>query len=278
MINRLLVEKIIENALLEDINGIDITNEYLIEDEVSGEAILLAKEDGIVCGLEVFKETFCKVDSTVEVELFYKDGDSIKKGENLASIKGRLKYILQAERVALNLLQRMSGIATKAHNMAELVKGTNAKVVDTRKTTPGLRILEKYAVKIGGCYNHRYNLCDTIMIKDNHIKALGGITKAVEKAKENVAHAIKIEVEVESIEQFKEAVELDVDIIMLDNMCIESMKECMEINEGRKILEASGNISEINISEIAKIGIDIISIGALTHSVKSLDLSLNIKS
>ncbi|KNF07014.1 putative nicotinate-nucleotide pyrophosphorylase NadC [Gottschalkia purinilytica] len=276
MLDKFLIKKIIENALAEDISGGDITSNYLISEYKKGEGKITVKEDGVISGLDVVEMTFKTIDENLAFKKLKKDGDIVKKGDDVAIIKGTLVNILKGERVALNFLQRMSGIASKSRRYAEKVKDLPVRVVDTRKTTPGLRLIEKYSVKVGGCFNHRYNLSDCVMIKDNHIKSVGGIKEAIKITRENVPHTIKIEVEVESLRELEEALEAKADIIMLDNMNIDCMKKAIEINKGRAILEASGNIKEDNIRQIAELGIDIISVGDLTHSIKSLDISLNI--
>lgn len=276
MLNKLAVNKIIETAILEDINGIDNTNDYLLDRESMGEASVIFKEFGIVSGLDVLKWVFEMVDEEIEVEFKKSDGDIVQSGEEVAVIKGRLISILKGERVALNFLQRMSGISTMGYTLSSLVEDYTVRISDTRKTTPGLRLLEKYAVKISGCYNHRYSLSDSVMIKDNHIKAVGSIEEAVKRVRAEVSHTITVEVEVESLDQLKEALKAKADIIMLDNMTLEDMRMAVSINKGRAVLEASGNISEENIVNIAQTGVDIISVGALTHSAKSIDISLNI--
>lgn len=276
MLNKLAVNKIIETAILEDINGIDNTNDYLLDRESMGEASVIFKEFGIVSGLDVLKWVFEMVDEEIEVEFKKSDGDIVQSGEEVAVIKGRLISILKGERVALNFLQRMSGISTMGYALSSLVEDYTVRISDTRKTTPGLRLLEKYAVKISGCYNHRYSLSDSVMIKDNHIKAVGSIEEAVKRVRAEVSHTITVEVEVESLDQLKEALKAKADIIMLDNMTLEDMRMAVSINKGRAVLEASGNISEENIVNIAQTGVDIISVGALTHSAKSIDISLNI--
>lgn len=276
MLDRFLIEDTLINALKEDMNNGDITSDYLIEDSLKGKATITSKQNGIICGLDVAKMIFSIVDNRVTFKELKVDGDEVDKGEDIAIIEGSLKSILKAERVALNFLQRMSGIATKSRDISNLVKGSDVRVVDTRKTTPGLRIFEKYSVKIGGCFNHRFNLSDTVMIKDNHIEAVGSITKAIQKIRENIPHTTKIEVEVKNLEELKQALDCSADIIMLDNMNVETMKQAVKITKGRAILEASGNIDNNTIVEVAKTGVDIISVGALTHSFKSMDISLNI--
>jgi nicotinate-nucleotide pyrophosphorylase (carboxylating) len=277
VINKLIIDNVIKNALIEDINYIDITTDNLINDEQISEGYFLAKEDGVICGIEISKRVFDILDDNIEFDIIKKDKDEIKKGDIIATVKGSTKNLLKGERTALNILQRLSGIATYTNNLVKLIKDCNTKIVDTRKTTPNLRPLEKYAVKIGGGFNHRYNLSESVMIKDNHIQAMGSITNAVNKIRENIGHTIKIEVEVKNIDELNEALSLNTDIIMLDNMSIDEMSECVKINNKKSILEASGNITENNILDVAKTGVDIISLGALTHSAKSLDISMKIK-
>lgn len=276
MLNQIIIDEIIKNALIEDMNYGDITTDTLIEENGTSLAVITAKQAGVVAGLSVAGRVFEMLDSDISFQALKSDGDTIQKGEMIAKIKGKTRAILKGERLALNLLQRMSGIATKAREYSELVKGTGTRIADTRKTTPSLRILEKYAVRMGGCHNHRFNLSDAVMIKDNHIEAVGGIAKAIKKVRMTVSHTVKIEVEVQSLEQLEEAIAAKADIIMLDNMDVDTMKKAVEINNGRAVLEASGNITSERIKEISAIGVDIISVGALTHSVKALDISLNI--
>ena len=276
MLDRFLIEDVIKNALIEDMNGGDITSEYLVKETSLGEGVIVAKEEGVVCGLYVSELVFNQVDSSLEFIKLKNDGDNILKGEKIAKVTGKLRSILKGERVALNFLQRMSGIASKSRLFSDMVKDYEVRVVDTRKTTPGLRLFEKYAVKVGGCFNHRYNLSDTVMIKDNHIVATGGIRKAIETARENIPHTVKIEVEVKNLEELKEALDSKPDIIMLDNMDLDTLKKAVNIVDKKVILEASGNVNEETILDIANTGVDIISVGALTHSVNSLDISLNI--
>lgn len=271
------IEKIIKNALIEDMNNGDITTENLVSDTDLCTAFMLCKEDGIVAGLNVSEMVFKIVDRDIEFIYKFKDGDRVKKGEIIAEIKGRTKSILIAERTALNILQRMSGIATITSKFVEKANPYGVRIVDTRKTTPGLRILEKEAVKLGGGHNHRYNLSDAVMIKDNHIKAAKGIKNAVNIIRNKISHTTKIEVEVEDLNGLKEALEAKADIIMLDNMSTQEMKKAVEINNKQAILEASGNMTLDRIEEVAKTGVDVISVGAITHSVKALDISLNIK-
>lgn len=276
MLNTLVVEEMIRMALKEDMNYGDVTTDTLIEEGSMSEARMTAKEDGVIAGLAVAEMTFKTLDPSISFIPLKKDGEVVKKGEHIAEVKGSTRTILKAERLALNLMQRMSGIATLSRSYADEVVGYRTRVVDTRKTTPGLRVLEKYAVRIGGCANHRFNLSDAVMIKDNHIKAVGSITKAIEMARQSIPHTMKIEVEVESLDQLQEALEAKADIIMLDNMDTATMKKAVEITDGRAILEASGDIRKERLQEIAEIGVDIISVGALTHSVKAMDISLNI--
>lgn len=269
-----IVDAIIKNTLSEDLVTHDMTSEWLFDDADRSKAHLIAKEDGILSGMSVFKRTFECVDAQTRVDAMFKDGNAIKKGEIIATIEGQTKSLLFAERTALNFLQRMSGIATETEKYVTLVADLPVKIVDTRKTAPGLRILDKQAVRDGGGANHRFNLSDGILIKDNHIKAAGGITEAIAKCKAHAPHTLKIEIEVESIAGLVEAIDAGADIIMLDNMSTEVMKEAVLINAGRAILEASGNMSLMRVREVAETGVDIISIGALTHSVKALDISL----
>lgn len=276
MLDRFLIEDTLKNALKEDMNNGDITSEYLIDSKLKGNAVITSKQNGVICGLDVARIIFSIVDDSVSFLELKVDGEEVKKGEDIVVIEGNLKSILKAERVALNFLQRMSGIATKSSEISELVKDLDVRVVDTRKTTPGLRIFEKYAVKKGGCFNHRFNLSDTVMIKDNHIEAAKSITQAVNRIRAQVPHTTKIEVEVKNLEELKEALDCKADIIMLDNMNIDTMKQAVDIADRRAILEASGNIDNNNILDVAKTGVDIISVGALTHSFKSMDISLNI--
>ena len=272
--NFLLIDEIIKDALLEDAVVDDITTNSILDNKATCEVDLIAKEDGIICGLEVFKRTF-DILGDVEVEFLTTEGARVKPTEVIAKISGNAKNILSGERVALNLLQRMSGIATKTNNMAKILEGTGIKLMDTRKTTPNLRYLEKYAVKTGGGNNHRYNLMDMAMIKDNHIMAAGGsLTKAVLAVRSNHPFVKKIEVETESLNQVREAVEVGADIIMLDNMSVETMGEAIKIIDGKAIVEISGNVNEARIEEIKGLKVDYISSGALTHSYTSLDISM----
>ncbi|NFH79469.1 carboxylating nicotinate-nucleotide diphosphorylase [Clostridium botulinum] len=271
--NYLVVDKIIKEALLEDIPNEDITTNSIIKESSICTVDLLCKEEGILSGLEVFKRVF-DILGNVQIQFNKKDGDKICSGEKIALLKGDARNVLLGERVALNLLQRMSGIATLTNEFVNKIEHTRAKLLDTRKTTPNLRILEKYSVKIGGGYNHRFNLSDGIMLKDNHINAAGGIKKAVEMCKKNSSFVRKIEVEAETLDMVNEALEAKVDIIMLDNMNLKTAKEAVRIINNRVLIEFSGNVNIDNIKEIAEIGVDYISVGALTHSAKILDLSM----
>ena len=271
------VDDIIKKAVMEDINYADVTSDYLLSDTHTSTANFIAKDAGVLAGIDVALRVFELIDSTLTFEVFKKDGEEIKKGDVIATVKGATKSILKAERTSLNLLQHMSGIATMTNRCVKLVKGTKASVVDTRKTLPGLRPLQKYAVTVGGGKNHRYNLSDAAMLKDNHIDSYGSLTNAVNALREKVGHMVKIEVEVDSFELLDEALKVKADVIMLDNMNCEQMAKAVEITNGRAVLEASGNITLDNIADVAKTGVDIISLGALTHSVKAFDISLKIK-
>lgn len=268
------VDRIIISALREDIPSGDITTDNIIDEASKSDAYLISKDNGIIAGLDAAKRVFELLDENVVFIKKVQDGQSVVKGDIIAKINGKTRALLKGERTALNLLQRLSGIATKAKILTDIIKELPAKVVDTRKTAPGLRVLEKYAVRVGGGHNHRFCLSDGVLIKDNHIKAAGGIKKAIELVRENIPHTIKIEVETESIEDVKEALEAKADIIMLDNMSIETMKEAVDIINGRALTEASGNVDENNIYEIASTNVDIISVGGLTHSVTAFDISM----
>lgn len=275
MLNFLVIDKIIKDALVEDMPYGDVTTQLLIPQESISSAVFLSKENGILCGIDVAKRVFEILDSNIKFEKLKTDGDYIQKGDVLAKIQGNTRAILMGERLALNLLQRMSGIATFTNMLAQKIKGYKATVTDTRKTIPLLRMLDKYAVFVGGGKNHRYSLSDAVLIKDNHIKAIGSITEAVKRAKENVPHTMKVEVEVRNMQEFEEALLSGADIIMLDHFTVDEMKKAVEKAKGRVLIEASGNINIDNIEEIAKTGVDIISVGSITHSVKSLDISLD---
>lgn len=264
----------IMSALREDITSEDITTNSVMPDYRLGEVELIAKEEGIIAGLGVFKRVFELLDANTEIDFFVADGDCVKKGMNLAVVKGDIRVLLSGERTALNYLQRMSGIATYTKKIAELLEGSGTKLLDTRKTTPNMRVFEKYAVKVGGGYNHRFNLSDGILLKDNHIGAAGSVTNAVRMAKEYAPFVRKIEVEVENLDMVREALEAGADIIMLDNMSVEDMKEAVRITKGKTETECSGNVTRENVAKLVDIGVDYISSGALTHSSPILDLSL----
>ena len=267
-------DELIRMALKEDISSEDVsTNSVMLSDQ-AGEVDLICKEDGIICGMDVYERVFKILDENTIVEKYVNDGDAVKKGELMAKVKGDIRVLLSGERVALNYLQRMSGIATYTNQVASLLKGSKTVLLDTRKTTPNMRIFEKYAVKCGGGQNHRYNLSDGILLKDNHIGAAGSITKAIEMAKAYAPFVRKIEIETETLEQVKEAVEAGADIIMLDNMDVDTMKKAVEIIDGRAQTECSGNVTKENIKNIIDSGVDYVSSGALTHSAPILDISM----
>lgn len=268
------VDALIKNALEEDIGTGDITTLTTISEDATAHGKYIAKEDGILCGIDIAEKVYRTLDNTVEFTKYFSDGDKISRGDVLAEVKGNAISLLTGERLGLNLMQRLSGVATRTHKCVEQIKGTNATITDTRKTTPGLRVLEKYAVRVGGGTNHRFNLADGILIKDNHIVAAGGIKNAVARARKNAPHTLKIEVEIETFEQLNEALEAGADIIMLDNMSCEDMRRAVAIVNKRAKTEASGNMGDRDLYEVAKTGVDIISIGALTHTVRSLDISL----
>ncbi|MCQ2744670.1 MAG: carboxylating nicotinate-nucleotide diphosphorylase [bacterium] len=275
MLNQFFIEEHVKKALEEDIGFGDITTDYLTDEEDIMSCTLNSRTDGIFCGKNVFKTVFKILSDKIEIKFYKKDGDKILKGEKIADIKGSARYILMGERTALNYIQRMSGIATETHKYQEAIGEYKAKVVDTRKTTPLFRAFEKYSVKIGGGSLHRFNLSDCAMIKDNHIKFAGSITKAVEKLRKNISHAHKIEVECDTKEQVIEALKSEVDIIMLDNMPVTLMKECVELINGKAIVEASGNVNLNTIKEIASTGVDIISSSAIVAKAPTLDLGLD---
>lgn len=275
-LNKIYVDRLIENALLEDINYVDAATDYLIPENQQGSAQFIAKADGVLAGMEIALRVFEILQPDFKAEVFKKDGDYLKKGDIIAKISGNTRTLLKGERTALNLLQHMSGVATATNKAVKLVEGTNASIADTRKTLPGLRPLEKYAVTVGGGKNHRYNLSDCAMLKDNHVDAGGGITNAVNKLREKLGHTVKIELEVRNLDELKEALSVDVDIIMLDNMSCEDMKKAVEITAGKAKLEASGGITDETLRTVAETGVDIISMGAVTHSVKAFDISLKI--
>ena len=271
---RLNADPLILQALREDITSEDITTNSVMREPKKGEVELICKQDGIIAGLPVFRRVFELLDGGTVCTFFCKDGDAVQKGQRMAVVTGDIRVLLSGERVALNFLQRMSGIATYTHSIAELLKGSRTKLLDTRKTTPNMRVFEKYAVKVGGGYNHRFNLSDGILLKDNHIGAAGGVREAVRMAREYAPFVRKIEVEVETLDMVKEAVEAGADIIMLDNMSPEQMKEAIGIIGGRAETECSGNVTRENVEQLVDIGVDYISSGALTHSAPILDISL----
>ncbi len=268
------VDELIWMALKEDITSEDITTNAIMREDKQGQAQLLCKQDGVIAGLEVFERVFQLLDEKTQVEFYFKDGDRVKNGDLLATVTGDIRTILSGERVALNYLQRMSGIATHTRQLVDLLGDAKTKLLDTRKTTPNMRIFEKYAVKVGGGTNHRYNLSDGILIKDNHIGAAGGIKKAVEMAKEYAPFVRKIEVEVESLEQVQEALDAGADIIMLDNMDNATMKKAVCLIDGRAETECSGNVTAERVKDIIETGVDYVSCGALTHSSPIMDVSL----
>ena len=271
---KLHADELIKMALAEDISNEDITTNAVMPGYGKGAVELICKQDGVICGLHVFARTFTLLDANTSVELLKEDGDEVKKGELIAKVTGDIRVLLSGERTALNYLQRMSGVATYTRRVAKLLSGSKTKLLDTRKTTPNMRIFEKYAVKTGGGVNHRYNLSDGILLKDNHIGAAGSIAAAVKAAREYAPFVRKVEVEVENLEMCREAVEAGADIIMLDNMSVSEMAAAVKLIDGRAVTECSGNVTEENISSIISTGVDYVSSGALTHSAGILDLSL----
>ena len=267
-------DELILSALREDITSEDITTNSVMREYQLGEVELICKQDGVIAGLDVFKRTFELLDSKTEVTFTKKDGDTVKNGDKIGVVRGDIRVLLSGERTALNYLQRMSGIATYTRSIADLLKSSKTKLLDTRKTTPNMRVFEKYAVKVGGGYNHRYNLSDGILLKDNHIGAAGGVKEAVQMAKEYAPFVRKIEIEVENLDMLKEALDAGADIIMLDNMSVEDMKEAVKLVSGKAETECSGNVTKENVERLVDIGVDYISSGALTHSSPILDLSL----
>ena len=270
----LQADHLIRLALQEDITSEDITTNAVMPEAKKGEVQLICKQDGIIAGLDVFARVFRLLDETVAIDFRCKDGDAVTNGQVMAVLSGDIRVLLSGERVALNYLQRMSGIATYTNAIAKLLEGSGTKLLDTRKTTPNMRIFEKYAVKVGGGYNHRYNLSDGVLLKDNHIGAAGGVSQAIRMAKEYAPFVRKIEVEVEDLDMVREAVEAGADIIMLDNMTAEDMREAVKLIDGRAETECSGNVTRDNVERLIEIGVDYISIGALTHSAPILDISL----
>ena len=271
------IDDLIKNAITEDINYIDVATDYLLDEAAVSEAYFVAKAEGVLCGAEIAMRVFRLLDDSFSYTLHKKDGDVVENGDLIAEFKGRTVKLLKGERTALNLIQHMSGIATLTNECVKQTEGTRATIADTRKTLPGLRSLQKYAVTCGGGRNHRYNLSDCAMLKDNHIDAKGGITAAVMALREKIGHTVKIEVETRTLSEVEEAVSVGADIIMLDNMDNETMKQAVEIVDGKALLEASGNLTKERIKSVAELGVDILSIGALTHSVVAFDISMKIK-
>ena len=271
---KMQADQLIRMALQEDITSEDVSTNAVMPTATKGTVELIAKEDGVIAGLDIYARVFTILDEKTEIDFYCKDGDEVKKGELMATVTGDIRVLLSGERVALNYLQRMSGIATYTRQVAKLLEGSKVTLLDTRKTTPNCRVFEKYAVRVGGGCNHRYNLSDGVLLKDNHIGAAGSVTKAVQMAKEYAPFVRKIEVEVENLDMVKEAVEAGADIIMLDNMTPEVMKQAVELIDGRAQTECSGNITKENIQKIREIGVDFVSSGALTHSAPILDISM----
>lgn len=271
---KLNAEPLILSALREDITSEDVSTNCVMPEAKEGQADLICKQDGVICGLDVFARVFTLLDADTKIEFYVKDGDKVTNGQLLGVVKGDIRVILSGERTALNYLQRMSGVATYTRNMVSLLEGSSIKLLDTRKTSPNNRIFEKYAVRVGSGNNHRYNLSDGVLLKDNHIGAAGSVTRAIEMAKEYAPFVRKIEIETETLSQVKEAVEAGADIIMLDNMTHEQMKEAMEIIAGRAEVEVSGNVTAESIARLTDLGVDYVSSGALTHSAPIMDLSL----
>ena len=271
---KMQADQLIRMALQEDITSEDVSTNAVMPTATKGTVELIAKEDGVIAGLDIYARVFTILDEKTEIDFHCKDGDEVKKGELMATVTGDIRVLLSGERVALNYLQRMSGIATYTRQVAKLLEGSKVTLLDTRKTTPNCRVFEKYAVRVGGGCNHRYNLSDGVLLKDNHIGAAGSVTKAIQMAKAYTPFVRKIEIEVETLEQVKEAVEAGADIIMLDNMTPEVMKQAVELIDGRAQTECSGNITKENIQKIREIGVDFVSSGALTHSAPILDISM----
>ena len=269
-------DDLIKMALNEDINYVDVTTDYLVDADSVSAARYVAKADGVLCGIDIAVRVFKLLDETSSAEILIHDGERVKKGDIIARITCHTRELLKGERTALNIVQHMSGIATMTRECVDLVKGTKASIADTRKTLPGLRRIQKYAVTVGGGRNHRYNLSDCAMLKDTHLDAYGSMTNAVKALREKMGHTVKIEVEVADLTELEEALSLGVEVIMLDNMSNEDMSKAVEITAGRALLEASGNVTAENIRSIAETGVDIISLGALTHSVKAFDISMKI--
>ena len=275
--NWLLIDEKIKYWLIEDMRNGDITTDSLIDEEAVSTGRFIAKAEGVIAGIEIVKRVFFLLDNSLVFDAHISDGKRVKKGDVVATISGKTRGILYGERLALNILQKLSGIATQTAHFVDCLNGRKVRIIETRKTTPGMRMLEKYAVKVGGGSNHRFDLSEAVLIKDNHIAASGSITEAVARARENIPHTMTIEIEVESLDGLKEAIAAGADIIMLDNMSVPMMKEAVVLNNKRAILEASGNVSLENVCEIADTGVEIISVGSITHSVKALDISLRFK-
>lgn len=271
------IETIVEAALREDVGFGDLTTEICIAPDALAEARFIAKEPGILCGSALVRAVFRQVEPSLKVFFNYNDGYKLETGDEIATVRGRARGILTGERTALNFLQHLSGIATKTRQYADQVRGTGVRIVDTRKTTPGLRMLEKHAVTLGGGYNHRFGLDDGILIKDNHIAAAGGVSEAISLAKERAPHTLKIEVEVSTLEELRAALDAGADIVMLDNMDLETMRQAVSLAAGRVIVEASGNMGDRDLREVADTGVDLISIGGLTNAVRGLDISLKFR-
>lgn len=276
-LNKFYIDSIIKTAIEEDINYIDVSADMLIPENQRNDSYFVAKDDGVLCGLDCAMRVFTLLDDTFTFTALKKDGDLINKGDIIAEFNGKTRELLKGERTALNIIQHMSGIATATNKAVKLCEGTGAQVADTRKTLPGLRAMQKYAVFCGGGRNHRFNLSDGAMLKDNHIDACGGIIPAVELLRSKLGHMVKIEVETRDFEEVRQAIQAGADVIMLDNMNCEQMAEAVKIIDGKALTEASGNITLENIAEVAKTGVDIISLGALTHSVKAFDISMKMK-
>ncbi|MBQ1441729.1 MAG: carboxylating nicotinate-nucleotide diphosphorylase [Clostridia bacterium] len=270
------LDDLIKNALKEDINYIDTTADLVIPEDQRGQAYFVAKASGVLCGIDAAMRVFRLLDDSFECTVHFRDGDKLSKGDVICEFSGNMRCLLKGERTALNLIQHMSGIATETARCVEIVNGTRAAITDTRKTLPGLRAIQKYAVTVGGGKNHRYNLSDGAMLKDNHIDACGGIAGAVNTLRSKLGHMVKIEVETRDLDEVKQALKSGADIIMLDNMDCDTMKKAVEIVNGKALLEASGGITHDTLREVAETGVDIISIGALTHSVQAFDISMRI--
>lgn len=277
MLPQFKIDDVIKTAILEDINYIDTTTDLMIPADARTTARFMAKAEGVVCGLEIALRVFQLLDATFTARILMPEGSQVKPGDIIAELEGSTRFLLKGERTALNLLQHLSGIASATNRAVKIVEGTNASITDTRKTLPGLRAMQKYAVTVGGGKNHRFNLSDGAMLKDNHIDAAGGIPQAVATVREKLGHMVKLEVETRNLEEVRQALDAGADVIMLDNMDCPTMKAAVELVSGRALLEASGGITDENLRAVAETGVDIISIGALTHSVKALDISMKIQ-